>query len=103
MKYTEVARFGSRAEAETVGHALDQFDIPFMVQSADTGMFGPGMVGWSPAGAALLVPEERLAEVRELLDCVVRDAEAAADELAGEEEADGETATGVDPEPEPAV
>ena len=72
MKYTEVARFSSRAEAETVGHALDQFDIPFLVQSADTGIFGPGMVGWSPQGAALLVPEERMDEVRELLECVVQ-------------------------------
>ena len=72
MSYVEVARFGSRAEAETVGHALDQFGIAFLVQSADTGIFGPGMVGWSPAGAALLVPEEKLDEVRELLECVVR-------------------------------
>ena len=71
MEYTEVARFGSRLEAEAVGHALDQYDIPFMIQSGDTGMFGPGMVGWSPEGAALLVPEDRLDEVRELLNCVV--------------------------------
>jgi len=72
MKYSEVARFGSRLEAETVGHALDQYDIPFLVQSGDTGMFGPGMVGWSPAGATLLVPEERFAEVQELLNCIVK-------------------------------
>ena len=72
VKYTEVARFSSRVEAETVGHALDPYDIPFLVQSADTGMFGPGMVGWSPGGAALLVPDEHLDRVRELLDCVVR-------------------------------
>ena len=72
MKFAEIARFSSRAEAETVGHALDQFDIPFLVQSADTGIFGPGMVGWSPQGAALLVPEERMDEVRELLECVVQ-------------------------------
>ena len=72
MTYTEVAWFNSRIEAETVGHALDQYDIPFMVQSGDTGMFGPGMIGRSPVGASLLVPEEHLDEVRELLDCVVR-------------------------------
>ena len=72
MDYTEVARFGSRLEAEAVGHALDQYDIPFMVQSGDTGMFGPGMVGWSPEGATLLVPEDRLDEVKELLNCVVQ-------------------------------
>lgn len=78
MDYTEVARFGSRLEAETVGHALDQYDIPFMVQSGDTGMFGPGMVGWSPEGATLLVPEDRLDEVKELLNCVVQVPEDAA-------------------------
>ena len=72
MDFAEVARFSSRLEAEAIGHALDQYDIPFMVQSADTGMFGPGMVGWSPEGATLLVPEDRLDEVKELLNCVVQ-------------------------------
>ena len=72
MDFTEVARFGSRLEAEAIGHALDQYDIPFMIQSGDIGMFGPGMVGWSPAGAILLVPEDRLDEVKELLNCVVQ-------------------------------
>ena len=75
MDYVEIARFESRLEAETVGHALDSYEIPFLVQSADIGMFGPGMVGWSPAGAALLVPENRVEEVRELLNCVVPAAE----------------------------
>ena len=56
MNFEEVAKFSSRLEAETVGHALDQYDIPFLVQSGDVGMFGPGMSGWSPEGASLLVP-----------------------------------------------
>ena len=73
MDFVEIARFGSRLEAETIGHALDQYDIPFVVQSADVGMFGPGMIGTSPAGAQLLVPEDRVDEVRELLNCVVPD------------------------------
>jgi len=76
MEFAEIARFSSRLEAETIGHALDQFDIPFLVQSADVGMFGPGMIGTSPAGAQLLVPEDREAEARELLNCVVSDVEA---------------------------
>ena len=71
MDFVEIARFNSRLEAEAVGHALDQYDIPFLVQSHDIGMFGPGMVGRSPAGAQLLVPQDRVEEVRELLDCVV--------------------------------
>ena len=69
MSYTEIAWFSSRIEAETIGHALDQYDIPFLVQSSDIGVFGPGMTGLSPAGARLCVPEDRVAEV-ELLDPV---------------------------------
>jgi len=72
MKYVEIARFSSRLEAETVGHALDQYDIPFVVQSPDIGIFGPGMTGASPLGASLRVPEDRVEEVEELLTCVVR-------------------------------
>ncbi|MCG8457863.1 MAG: DUF2007 domain-containing protein [Holophagales bacterium] len=68
----EIAVFPSRLEAETVGHALDQHGIPFLVQSHDVGMFGPGMVGFTPGGASLQVPEEHLEEVRRLLDCVVK-------------------------------
>jgi len=71
MDYVEIARFNSRLEAESIGHALDQYEIPFLVQSADVGMFGPGMIGTSPAGARLLVPEGELERVRELLNCVV--------------------------------
>lgn len=70
MDYREVGRFNSRLEAEAIGHALDQYSIPFLVQSADVGMFGPGMTGWSPQGASLLVPADKLDEVRELLTCL---------------------------------
>ena len=70
MNYVEIAIFPSRLEAETIGHALDQYDIPFMVQSADIGIFGPGMTGVTPEGAKLLVPSDRLEEVRGLLSCV---------------------------------
>ena len=70
MDFKEVARFNSRLEAETIGHALDQYSIPFLVQSADVGMFGPGMTGWSPQGAGLLVPADRVDEVHELLTCI---------------------------------
>jgi hypothetical protein len=55
MGFREVARFASRLEAETVGHALDQHGIPFLVKSEDVGVFGPGMVGTSPTGASLWV------------------------------------------------
>jgi len=70
VKFVEIAEFDSRLEAETVGHALDQFEIPFLVQSAGVGMFGLGMVGKSPVPVSLCVPDNRLDEVRELLSCV---------------------------------
>ena len=68
----EIAVFPSRLEAETIGHALDQHEIPFMIQSHDVGMFGPGMVGFTPGGASLQVPSSQVERVRELLTCVVK-------------------------------
>jgi hypothetical protein len=75
MAFVEFARFSSRLEAETVGHALDQHEIPFLVRADDVGVFGPGMVGTSPAGAGLLVPEEAVERVKQLLSCLVPDEE----------------------------
>lgn len=71
MEFVEVARFNSRLEAETIGHALDPHGIPFLVESPDIGMFGPGMIGASPVGASLKVPSDRVREVEELLRCVI--------------------------------
>ncbi len=68
--FVEIARFSSRMEAEVYGHALDESEIPFLIQGADIGMFGPGMTGFTPGGVGLLVPEGRLAEVEEILGCV---------------------------------
>lgn len=67
----EIARFPSRLEAESIGHALDQYDIGFVVRSDDVGMYGPGMIGWSPQGASLWVAADQVDTVRELLSCVV--------------------------------
>ena len=58
-------------EAEAVGHALDQYEIPFLIQGSDIGIFGPGMNGRSPAGVSLQVSEDALEEVKELLHCVL--------------------------------
>ncbi len=71
-EFVEIARFDSRLEAETIGHALDQFDIPFFVQSHDIGMFGPGHMGRTPGGAGLCVPADKAEEASELLHCAVR-------------------------------
>lgn len=93
MKFVELARFDSRLEAEAIGHALDQYDIPFLVQSAAVGMFGMGMMGKSPVPVSLCVPDNRLAEVRQLLSCV---AEPIGEdtEPTGEHHAEGEQPSG---------
>lgn len=69
-RLVEIARFPSRLEAESIGHALDQYGIDFVVRSDDVGIYGPGMMGWSPQGASLWVAADRADEVRELLSCV---------------------------------
>ena len=85
LEFVEIARFESRLEAETIGHALDQYDIPFFVQSHDIGMFGPGHMGRTPGGAGLCVPAEKAKEASELLRCAVRGDDEGQDEGIGEE------------------
>ncbi len=72
MDYVEIARFDSRMEAEAIGHALDQYDIPFLIQSHDIGMFGPGHMGRTPGGAGLRVPTDCAEKAKELLHCAIQ-------------------------------
>ena len=69
--FVQIGRFDTRLEAEAIGHALDQYDIPFLVKSDDIGIFGPGHVMSTPQGSTLWVPASRRREVAELLSCVV--------------------------------
>lgn len=48
------------------GEILAKVEIPFLIQSDDIGIFGPGAVP-APAGAKLLVREEDLSEAEALL------------------------------------
>lgn len=70
MNFKAVGNFASRLEAEAIGHALEQHSIPFIVQSEDVGIFGPGHTGRTPRGATLLVPEKDVERVRELMSCL---------------------------------
>ena len=70
-EFVQIARFDTRLEAETIGHALDQYDILFLVKSDDIGIFGPGHVMSTPQGASLWVPASRREEVSDLLSCVI--------------------------------
>ena len=75
-KFVKIARFDTRLEAEAIGHALDQYEIPFLVKSDDIGIFGPGHIMSTPQGASLWVPASRREEVSDLLSCVVSRGEA---------------------------
>lgn len=66
MDYTKLMTFPSRLEAEMAAEVLKKAQIPFIIQSEDTGIFGPGSVP-SPRGARLLVPKEDMKIARDLL------------------------------------
>jgi hypothetical protein len=85
MDFVQIGMFASRLEAETVGHALDQYGIPFIVKSENIGFCTEGaLVG----GASLWVPDEHVAEVRVLIRCAVSPASPVA-ESSGEAPPEG--------------
>ena len=65
-KFIRLSVFPSRLEAEMAGEILAKVEIPFLIQSDDIGIFGPGAVP-APSGAKLLVREEDLSEAEALL------------------------------------
>ena len=73
MDYTELRTFPSRMEAEMASELLKKAQIPFIIQSEDTGIFGPGNMP-SPRGARLLVPGEQIERARDLLKRVFGEA-----------------------------
>ncbi len=67
MDFVKIGSFNTRMEAETIGHALDQYDIPHLVKLDDAG----GMLVQMLPGASLWVPEDRADDARRLLSCVL--------------------------------
>jgi hypothetical protein len=67
MDYAKLKTFASRMEAEMAAELLTKARIPFIIQSEDTGIFGPGNMP-SPRGARLLVPEEDMKRAKDLLE-----------------------------------
>ncbi len=68
MDFIKVASYSSRLEAETIGHALDQYQIPYMVKNEDAG----GMLMDLMPGATLWVPADKADLVSRLLHCAVK-------------------------------
>jgi len=60
-------------EAEMAAELLKKAQIPFIIQSEDTGIFGPGNMP-SPRGARVLVPEEDMQRAQDLLKRVFGEA-----------------------------
>ena len=69
MDYAKLRTFASRMEAEMAAELLKKAGIPFIIQSEDTGIFGPGNMP-SPRGARLLIPGEEMERARDLLERV---------------------------------
>jgi hypothetical protein len=67
MDYAKLKTFASRMEAEMAAELLTKARIPFIIQSEDTGIFGPGNMP-SPRGARLLVPDEDMKRAKDLLE-----------------------------------
>ena len=74
MGYTKLRTFTSRMEAEMAAELLKKGHIPSIIQSEDTGIFGPGNMP-SPRGARLLVPAEDMERARDLLKRIFGEAE----------------------------
>lgn len=63
-------RFPSRMEAEMAAEILKQAEIPYVIQSEDIGIFGPGAAP-APTGARLMVPPEDLEDAKVLLSGLI--------------------------------
>lgn len=68
MKFVEIARFRNRLMAETISHALDEYDIPYLVQADDGGGCWGMMLDSS---ARILVLEDRTDEAELVLDSIL--------------------------------
>ena len=64
MLHGVIAGFDTGLKA--VGHALDQYEIPFLLKRHDIGIFGPGPVMATPLSVSLWVPANRNEEVAKL-------------------------------------
>lgn len=70
MDFILLHRFPSRMEAEMAGEILKQAEIPYLIQSEDIGIFGPG-AGPAPMGARLMVRQDDLPDAKVLLSGLI--------------------------------
>lgn len=70
MNFVLLHRFPSRIEAEMAGEILKQAEIPYLIQSEDIGIFGPGSSP-APMGARLMVRQEDFQDAQVLLSGMI--------------------------------
>jgi hypothetical protein len=66
-EWVKAEEFATQFEAELARARLTSAEIPCIIKSHSTGLFGPGYQGFIPGGVELHVPEPLLEEAREVL------------------------------------
>lgn len=69
-RFVKLYLFSSRLEAEMVGEILKQAEIPYLIQSEDIGIFGPGAAP-VPGGARIAVRKADLEYARIILSGLI--------------------------------
>jgi len=70
MDFVLLHRFSSRMEAEMAAEILKQAKIPYLIQSEDIGVFGPG-ASPAPMGARLMVRQDDFQDAKILLSGLI--------------------------------
>ncbi len=70
LNFIKLHLFSSRIEAEMVGEILKQAEIPYLIQSEDIGIFGPG-ASPVPGGVRMVVREADLEYAKALLAGII--------------------------------
>lgn len=66
IKFKKIANYASRPEAEMMAVILKKHNIPVLIQSEASGMFGSS-AALSPKGVFLLVPEKNIKKAIKIL------------------------------------
>jgi hypothetical protein len=67
LEWTAIGSFGTGLDADIARELLIAAEIPVLVRSERTGLFGPAFQGAVPGGVSLVVPAAHAERARELL------------------------------------
>jgi hypothetical protein len=66
--WIRLIEYGTQLEADVAAATLRAAGVPVQIQTPVTGIFGPGYAGPTQLGVSLLVPADRVADARSILD-----------------------------------